>query len=310
MLAPITPDLEFSRQLFEKLDKHWTGTEGGMSRPGYSPEETEAIFMLAEEAKALGAEVYRDLAGNHYFICKGEDSTKPVLMMGSHLDAVPHGGRYDGPAGVVAGMTTLKYFHDHGIVPPQDTCVVVWRNEESSGFNQFAIGSKLAVGNQLSVDLLQRPRHKGDDLTLEDHMKLAGLDTDALRAAIESGQSLLSPDDIGCFIEAHIEQGQELALTGHSVGIVTDIRGNTRFPAGVHFLGEAGHTGSVPQHKRRDAAIAASRFVFKAVKRLKALRAKGHDIVWSVPIQSTGADAFIDDDCQTLRGSTRSAQHG
>jgi len=183
--------------------------------------------------------------------------------MGSHLDAVPQGGRYDGPAGVISALTAVKYLHDQKMRPPQDICVVAWRHEEVPPFNQFAIGSKLAVSD-LKPDILGRKQRETDSLTLEDLMKKNGLDTVALRKAMEEGKPLLPLDRIGRLIEVHIEQGSLLEEAGSSLGIVTGIRGNVRFPNMICFRGVTGHTGTVPQAKRKDAARAAMLFGTKS----------------------------------------------
>jgi len=281
--------MALARSLFSSFDNHWAGDDIGMDRAGYSARENEAIDMVKAQASAMGMDSYQDLAGNAYFIYRGADSTLPVFMMGSHLDAVPRGGRYDGPAGVVAGLAAIKAIHDSNVRPAQDICLTVFRNEESPWFGQFAVGSKLACG-QLSAEFLQAAQ-KDDGRTLYAHMNEVGLNPAALEAALNEGQILLPIEQIGQFVELHIEQGSQLEKANKSLGIVSGIRGNLRFPKKIDFHGNAGHSGAVPQAERRDAVLAGVDFLAEFKALCIGEQANGNDLVWSCPIAHTGAGA-------------------
>jgi N-carbamoyl-L-amino-acid hydrolase len=252
--------MDTARLLYDRFDKHWTGDaeDQGMHRPGYSPEEQEAIDICAEQAKAMNMEIMRDLAGNTFFNKPGADRNKAAVMMGSHVDAVPHGGKYDGTAGVVSAMAVARTLYEKGITPPQDFVVSIWRNEESPWFGKYALGSHLATG-ALGSEFLEKTQ-KGSGKTLATCMDDLGLDSNKLAAALDAGQVVLPVDTIGGFYEAHIEQGTVLKDMNMDLGLVTAIRGNVRFPDGITFCGEAGHTGSVPQRRRKDAHLAACHF--------------------------------------------------
>lgn len=252
--------INLARTLFGRLDTHWQGDapDQGMYRPGYSPEEQEAIDICAAEAKAMDMEIIRDLAGNTFFVLPGADRSKAVTMMGSHLDAVPHGGKYDGAAGVVSAMAVARTIRAKGMTPPQDYVVSIWRNEESPWFGKYALGSHLATG-ALGAEFLDK-KQKGSGKTLATCMDDLGLDSGKLGAALEAGQVILPVDTIGGFYESHIEQGKVLKKMKMDLGIVTSIRGNVRYPDGITFYGEAGHTGAVPQGERKDAGLAACYF--------------------------------------------------
>lgn len=289
MTDALKSSMDMSRALFEKLSKHWHGLEEGVYRPGFSPEESEAIQIIIDEAKSMGMNAYQDLAGNTFLIYEGANRNLPVFMSGSHLDAVPNGGRYDGPAGVVAALAAVRAIHDAGQTPDRDMVVAIWRNEESPWFGQFAVGSKLACGD-LSAEFLQAAQ-KNDGRTLKSHMTDVGLNTDALAAALEHGETLLPMDRIAAFVELHIEQGSQLEKAEKPLGIVTGIRGNLRFPKRIRFEGAAGHSGAVPQEERLDAVLAGAAYLQHFKGFCQELKDNGHDIVWSCPIATTGEGA-------------------
>jgi len=339
--------IELARELFEgknALDAHWQGDELGMDRPGYSLQENEAISVITEQAHKMDMDVYQDIYGNIFMIRPGADRHKGVMMMGSHLDAVPKGGRYDGAAGVVAGLAVAKTLHDNQITTPQDFVVSIWRNEESPWFGKYALGSHMATA-QVGAEILDEDRgdsnqeelkrsserigryvqeagynaeyifnvfkehnielpkilatamgkaNQGDydlpSLNLAHYMDKAGLDVEAARKVLAEGKVTLPNEQIAGFYEVHIEQGEELKNAGKSLGFVTMIRGNLRYKDGFNFIGEAGHTGAVPQEERRDANSAASHFVTYYEEALKKGMPEG-DYVSSTPRFKEGPDA-------------------
>jgi beta-ureidopropionase / N-carbamoyl-L-amino-acid hydrolase len=130
-------DKECAKRLFKALHVHWRDDDDyqGMYRPGYSMQENAAIAMVIQEASRIGMRCYADLAGNVYMVFAGKDNTAPVILTGSHLDAVPQGGQYDGPAGVIGPLAMCSAMHKAGMVPPQDIVVMIIRAEESHGLS-------------------------------------------------------------------------------------------------------------------------------------------------------------------------------
>lgn len=272
--------MDLARAVYEGLEKHWSEASAGVHRPGYSDEENEAIELIAKQARAMGMEESFDAAGNAYFIYPGSDRGKPVMMIGSHVDAVPSGGRYDGTAGVIAGMSALRQLHDQGIKPPQDVCVTVFRGEESAWYGMSCMGSKFITG-ELGSDFMRSAQHKGTGEVLSSRMQKCGINTDALAAKLDAGQ-VFPLERIGGYIEVHIEQGPALLQAEKSLGIVTAIRGHVRYPNGIVFEGKAAHSGSTPQNMRKDAAIASAYFVSDWARQMERF-SKEDDLVFSVP---------------------------
>lgn len=268
----------FAYKVFTALDMHWQAN-AGMTRPGYSLRENEAIKAVMQFLPP-GVTVHQDLAGNTYMVMAGEDNNLPAFMMGSHLDSVNNGGRFDGAAGVVAGVTVMNSLHNQQVTPRQPVITLIPRCEESPGFDQFAVGSKLACG-QLGPDFLQRAGR--DNRTLESHMIQCGLNPDPLVDCLNTGTLLIPKESIGAFVEPHIEQCWQLSHSDTSLGLVTAIRGNLRFSTMFDFPGTGGHTGTVPQPDRDEASIKLARFVCEVDKELEIIKQKGHDIVWAFP---------------------------
>ena len=272
--------MALASDIYQGLEAHWDKATAGIYRPGYSPQENEAIETIAIQATAMGMESSFDASGNAHFIYPGQDRGKPVLMIGSHVDAVPSGGRYDGTAGIVAGMAALRHLHETGKTPPQDVCITVFRGEESAWFGMSCMGSKFVTG-ELGAAFLKSAKHKETGRALAYHMQQCGIDADALATGLRAGQ-VFPLDRIGNYIEVHIEQGPALLQAQKSLGIVTAIRGHVRYPDKIAFYGEAAHSGSTPQDMRKDAAIAAAGFVSHWARAMKTYAATD-DLVFSVP---------------------------
>jgi beta-ureidopropionase / N-carbamoyl-L-amino-acid hydrolase len=309
--------MDLSSRIFKGFESHWK--EGsGIWRPSYSPEENEAIQIVAREAFNLGMTLHQDLAGNAYFILKGKNPDMPVFMTGSHVDAVPQGGRYDGTAGVVAGLAAVKILLDEGFQAEQDIVVTIIRSEESAWFGSALLGSRLACGD-VDYKILQKTRNdkvrKNGDVDISDpqdnlysNMIRSGLSPAELESEMRGGHSLIPLDKIGAFVEVHIEQGPVLVTSHYNkLGVVTSIRGNTRCPSMIEFFGEAAHSGATPQYMRRDATLGAAKYITLLDSAFRRKEKAGADIVWSFPEIATpgGSSTTIPAFC-TVRPEVRS----
>lgn len=221
----------------------------GVTRASFGPAESAAHAMIAREADSLGIEWRTDRIGNLYVTLPGRDRHAPVLMTGSHLDSVPHGGNFDGAAGVLAGLVLLTHL-SQGPQPPCDVTLMAIRAEEMIWFPEHYLGSRAAFG-LLPRDTPDRVQRSDSGRTLADHMGEAGYDPQPIR----DGVALLDKERIRAFVEVHIEQGPVLIEAGCPVGIVTAIRGNIRHRH-CRITGETTHAGGVPRRSRRDAVLA------------------------------------------------------
>ncbi len=267
-------DHALAARLFMHLREHSIDAPG-VTRASYGDGERMAHALARDTAAMLHLEITTDFAGNLYMTLPGRDRSLPSIMIGSHMDSVPHGGNYDGAAGVVAGLTALARLRRQGRTPRLDITVMAIRAEELSWFPAHYIGSRAAFG-RLPPEALDVVRFD-TNRSLREHMRDEGFNPQA----VETGQRHLDPARIGTYIELHIEQGPALVELQKACGIVTAIRGNLRFKH-ARVTGEYGHAGAVPRLARRDALFAATEFA----SRLEALwlehERAGDDLVCTV----------------------------
>lgn len=226
------------------------GSQGhpGIMRDTYGAGENFGHEVMVREATAAGLAVATDAAANTYATWHGSDADAPAILMGSHLDSVPHGGNFDGAAGVVAGLVTIAALRALGLRPQRDVTVMGVRAEESVWFQVSYIGSRSALGT-LPDGALEATRID-TGRSLAEHMRDCGGDPDALRR----GERALDPQRVRAFLEVHIEQAPSLFEAGHPIAVCTGIPGNVRYP-NARIVGRHDHVGT-PRRFRRDAAMA------------------------------------------------------
>ncbi|WP_440984052.1 Zn-dependent hydrolase [Shinella sumterensis] len=197
--------------------------------------------------RAAGLETRIDAAGNLVGRRPGRAPGRGTIMLGSHSDTVPDGGRYDGIAGVAVALEVVRALADQGIELEHDLEVVDFLAEEVSVFGVSCIGSRGMAG-VLPEDWLAR---ETGGLTLAQGIRDVG--GDPARIAAEARR------DIAAFLELHIEQGPVLETEKLDIGVVTAIAGITRIEIIVE--GRADHAGTTPMGARADALAAAARLV-------------------------------------------------
>ncbi len=200
--------------------------------------------VFGAQAASLGLEIRRDAAANTYATWPGGDRSLPAIVAGSHLDSVPHGGNFDGAAGVIAGLVAVAALKGLGVMPRRDITVMGIRAEESVWFQVSYIGSRSALGTLPPGALDARRIDTGR--TLAEHMTASGGDP----AAIRAGRNELATSAIHAFLEVHIEQAPSLVELGKPIAICTGIPGNFRYPD-ARIIGRYDHV---------DAATAAADF--------------------------------------------------
>ncbi|PWB97977.1 Zn-dependent hydrolase [Homoserinimonas hongtaonis] len=229
----------------------------GVTRLAYSPLEREAHALFAAEMTALGLTVKTDAAGNTIaeLAPTGDEGDAaehaPAIGTGSHLDSVPEGGRFDGIAGVVAGMEVARIAVEEDVQRRRPWRFVAFASEEGARFGQACNGSRMIAGLTRSADL--HALHDANGVTMAQAMMQVGLAPESVDSA------RWRADDWFAFVEMHIEQGGVLESKGTPVGIVDTISGSTRLQATL--LGQASHTGGTPMRLRKDALVAASECV-------------------------------------------------
>lgn len=260
------------------LDALATGSADppGVTRASYGAGERMAHAQARAVAERLGLAVTVDPIGTLVMTLPGRDRSLPAGMIGSHLDSVPHGGNFDGAAGVAMGLALAARLVHADLRPARDLVILGIRAEEMVWFPAHYLGSRAAFG-LLPADAPDTLRRSDTGRTLAEHMAEEGFDAGFIRARRAS----LSPARIAWFIEPHIEQGPALVEAGIPVGLVTGIRGSVRYRA-CRVLGEDAHAGAVPRAARRDAVFAAARFATSLERFWDAEEARGSDLVCTI----------------------------
>ena len=217
----------------------------GNTRLAWTAELADAEAWFAAEAEAAGLACSRDAAGN-LWACP--PTPPPWWGVGSHLDTVREGGRFDGALGVVAGFEVAR----RCAVP---VAVVAFADEEGARFNTPTFGSRALVG-RLDTSVLDRV--DSDGISLRDAMARAGVDPNALERAPEGLSRLRG------FLELHIDQSLAVAKLDAPVAVVSSLATRTRVRVDVR--GSADHAGTTPMDERRDALAAAARLIVAATE--------------------------------------------
>lgn len=250
----------------------WTESapEVGYSRPTFSPAWKGAREYVIEEAERAGCSVRTDPAGNLHARPHGLPWSEPAWLCGSHLDAVPSGGKYDGVVGVVVALETLR------ANPGAAVELVVFAEEEGATFGVAMLGSRAWAGT-IEADRLLRLRNR------------SGIDFEAAGTPFGVAADKLARADFGFplerykgMIEVHIEQGPGLWNKGLAVAVVTTVSGRRQYAG--RFSGVANHAGSTSMADRLDALAGAAEFVLA----LEQLARELHDRTGSATI-TTGA---------------------
>ena len=189
-----------------------------------------------------------DTAGNLIGRLEGADPKAGTIIVGSHSDTVPSGGRFDGIAGVAAGLEIARVLRERKIMLRHALEIVDFLAEEPSEYGVSCVGSR-GMSGKLMPAQLQFANPQGERL----EQALARVGGDASRLADAERK------DIRAAFELHIEQGTVLEAGGLDVGLVTAIVGITRIE--IVFTGAAGHAGATPMHRRHDALVAAARLI-------------------------------------------------
>lgn len=241
----------------------------GLTRMTFTPEHKGAQEYLIRTMEAAGLTVRIDPAGSIIGRLEGREPDLAPVMAGSHYDSVPHGGNFDGPAGVVMGLETARVFQDLGLKPRRPVEFVALVEEEGARFGGGLYGSR-AMAGRLPREELENYRDK-DGVSVAEAMKAFGLDPEKAAEAARPKGSIHS------FLELHIEQGKILESAGEDVGVVQTIVGIKEVR--INIRGRADHAGATPMNMRADAYLAACKVALAANE---AAIAAGHGTVATV----------------------------
>lgn len=227
------------------LSEFGKNPQGGVTRLAYSEADLQGrkyAMGLMREAKL---DVSVDLAGNIVGRRAGREAALPPLAIGSHIDSVPEGGNYDGDVGSMGAIEVAQTLAENNVKLRHLLEVLIFQNEEGG-----TIGSQLISG-ELPEKQLDLPANSGK--TIREGIKLFGGDPTRLSEARRKR------GDIAAYLELHIEQGGTLDAEKINIGVVEGIVGIMHWD--VTIEGFANHAGTTPMNQRRDALLAAAKFI-------------------------------------------------
>lgn len=221
-----------------------TETPGdGSSRPTFTPQWALARDYVIGQARAAGCDAVIDPCGNVHVRQKEFGWHTPAWLSGSHIDSVPHGGKFDGVTGIVVPLEILRAAHAARRTIPLE--LIIFAEEEGTTFNLGMLGSRAWAGT-LTMDELARLKNR-DGISPLDAGRAYGVVADEIIS------SKIDPKNYRGLIEVHVEQGPAMWEQNIPVAIVTAINGRRQFACTVH--GVANHAGSTPMSYRHDALV-------------------------------------------------------
>jgi ureidoglycolate amidohydrolase len=257
-------------------DKSLPEPTQAVTRIVFTPRDLEARAWLKSLALDAGFTVREDAVGNTFLRFEGSDPMLPAIGTGSHTDAIPHAGMYDGTVGVLGGLEAMRSLKESGFVPRRSIETLIFTSEEPTRFGIGCIGSRLLGGviDPIAADKLR------DRLAETDPTAPEGLTLHDVRTAAGFTGSLdtvkLPADYYRAWVELHIEQGPLLERDGIDLGIVTNIAA----PASYRYIieGFGGHAGALLMPDRRDALCAAAELILSVERHTLAANAASHGV--------------------------------
>jgi N-carbamoyl-L-amino-acid hydrolase len=227
------------------------GNRGAVTRLVFSIKELRSRQVLIHLMRQAGLTVRIDVIGNIFGRFEGSDPRAPAVLAGSHLDTVIHGGKYDGPVGVIGALEAVRTISENKIRVRSPLEVVCFVGEESSRFGFSTLGSSLAAGEVHADDLTHAVDPQGTKL--ENVLASLGITRRNLKSMRRD------PKTLKAYLELHIEQGPILEAKGKRIGLVTSIAAPSRFR--IILTGRADHSGTTPMNMRKDALVASAQLI-------------------------------------------------
>ncbi|MFF2290826.1 Zn-dependent hydrolase [Peribacillus butanolivorans] len=226
--------------------------DGGINRFSYTSDERRANERVKQYMESAGLTVHYDTVGNLIGSQEATDDL-PTILIGSHIDTVPNGGKYDGSLGVLTAIEVIHSLKEKEIELKHPVKIVAFKDEEGTRFGFGMIGSRAVAGTLTSNDL-KKVDNQG--ISIEQAMRHYGLEKQHLQSA--------KIENVKCYLEVHIEQGKVLENNEVAVGNVTGLAG----PVWLQFklTGLSEHAGATPMNQRLDALVGASLIIAEVEK--------------------------------------------
>ncbi|EGQ26896.1 Zn-dependent hydrolase [Sporosarcina newyorkensis] len=229
---------------------------GGITRPSFSREDLQVRMRFIKELQDLGLEITVDGIANIWGRLKGSGKKEGSIVIGSHLDTVPNGGKYDGALGTLVAKEIIRTIIEKDITLDHDLEIVSFTAEESNDFGLSTLGSRAFVGMLTEDELRKAADSKG--LPLSEALETVDGDINRIH------EMATMHDEKKAFVEMHIEQGKRLESNDKSVAIINSLVGVYR--SKVTVMGEANHSGTTMMPHRSDALTATAEMILAVEK--------------------------------------------
>jgi ureidoglycolate amidohydrolase len=273
-----------------------------VTRVVFTPADLQGRAFVKRLCEQAGLAIREDAVGNTFARWTGSQPDLAPVGTGSHIDAIPNAGRFDGTVGVLGAIEAIRALQRSGFHPRRSIELIVFTAEEPTRFGIGCLGSRFLAGSL-------------DDASGASLLDRDGVSLDQARAAAGFSGALssvrLPPSHYGAFVELHIEQGPLLEQHGNDIGVVTAIAA----PASLrlHIEGEGGHAGAVLMPDRRDAFLAASEIALavesaaKATGAIDTVATVGVCDVFPGAINSIPSRVKMEADIRDIDGARRDA---
>ncbi|GAK13509.1 Zn-dependent hydrolase [Geomicrobium sp. JCM 19039] len=245
------------KQSLEEFASFGKTENNGVTRLALSEEDRQARNYFRSCCEALGMTVNVDDLGNMYATLVGTDREKPPVVIGSHLDSVKKGGRFDGVLGVLAGLEVVRTIVEHGVQHESSIVIVNFTNEEGARFEPSMMCSGILSGKFEKEMMFAKKDTEG--ISFEDALENVGYAGDVSHRLQQAK----------AFLELHIEQGPSLEREELKIGVVECVVGMVCYE--VVVSGESNHAGTTPMNMRRDALFTATDKIVEAREQLQKL---------------------------------------
>lgn len=236
-------DIDVIKRWFDYLYSIGADETGGVTRLGYTKNEDVMHGAIRNFAREMGLKYSSDEIGNTYVY---DEDYSEYYLIGSHLDSVISGGRYDGVVGVLAGLLILKWIKENNLNIPLK--VIAFRCEESSSFGIATVGSGL-ITKKLQIEKMKKVKNT-EGVSLYEALRFRGYNPECRKI-----EGVLN------YFELHIEQGRILEDEGLKIGIINSIAAATRYWLTID--GRQDHSGATPMGMRQDALCAAGEIIIE-----------------------------------------------
>jgi ureidoglycolate amidohydrolase len=221
-----------------------------VTRIVFTPADLKARAWMIARCKEADLVVRQDAIGNIFARWNGADPAAPAVGTGSHIDAIPNAGKYDGVVGVLGGLEAIRALQRGGFRPKHSIELLIFATEEPTRFGIGCLGSRLLSGT-LSAEAAAKLKDR-DGESVDEVRRRAGLDGNLQDVKLPNGY-------YKGFVELHIEQGPLLERERTSLGIVKSIAAPASLRISIE--GDGGHAGGVLMPDRKDALCAAAELV-------------------------------------------------